>query len=180
MFVFFCFKEAMTGKLHINDRAKIAVRYEVWGSVIAVQRWWWAEWGKNAILNPKTIKSCCHKLMSMRLVVDSKLMIENVPLDFLSHSMENVVIKQKGYWWCWCICWNLNKWKVMIVNWYENLPQRSFRWILYIAWCYNSIILRNRELLSDQPVNISFVTYIILVGVCMYQVYSLEWKWFTL
>ena len=49
----------MAGVLSIEERAKIASRYEVWqaiGNIIQVHRWWRTQNGRNTSLNARTIK----------------------------------------------------------------------------------------------------------------------------
>jgi hypothetical protein len=41
----------MPPMLSVQERVKIAARYEVLGSVVRVQRWWRAEHAVNATLN---------------------------------------------------------------------------------------------------------------------------------
>lgn len=62
----------MAGVLSIEERAKIASRYEVWQSVVQVQRWWRAQNGRNASLNARTIKNCHSKLFESGSVKDKK------------------------------------------------------------------------------------------------------------
>lgn len=61
----------MDRKLSIEERVKIASRFEVWKSVVQVQRWWRAENGRNAYLSPNTIKNCHQKLLHTGSVSDS-------------------------------------------------------------------------------------------------------------
>jgi len=60
----------MVLKYTIKDRAQIAARYEVWGSVSKVQDWWKELHGEDAILNPGTIKNCHYKLIEFGSVAD--------------------------------------------------------------------------------------------------------------
>lgn len=60
------------GRLSIQERAKIASRYEVWQSIVEVQRWWRNINGPHAVLDPKTIKNCHSKLITTGSVADSK------------------------------------------------------------------------------------------------------------
>ncbi|CAG5056457.1 unnamed protein product [Parnassius apollo] len=56
----------------MQERAQIASRYEVWQSIVEVQRWWRNFNGPHAVLDPKTIKNCRSKLMKTGSVADSK------------------------------------------------------------------------------------------------------------
>lgn len=58
--------------LTVEERAKIAARYEVWGSVVRVQRWWRAERGIHATLDAKTVKNCHSKLLTTGSVADAR------------------------------------------------------------------------------------------------------------
>lgn len=60
----------MAHRITVQERAQVAARYEVWRSVVQVQRWWRAEHGPRATLDPKTIKNCHAKLMNTGSVVD--------------------------------------------------------------------------------------------------------------
>ncbi|CAF3023534.1 unnamed protein product [Rotaria sp. Silwood2] len=62
----------MTKLLTVQDRALIATRYEMWQSVIEVQRWWRSQWGRHATLHPDTIKNCHQKLMTTGSVCDTE------------------------------------------------------------------------------------------------------------
>jgi len=62
----------MAGRLTIQERAQIAPRYEVWNSVVAVQRWWRTVKGRNATIRQKTIKNCHSKLLTTGSVRDSR------------------------------------------------------------------------------------------------------------
>ena len=53
----------MAGRLTVQERAQIAARYEVWRSIVEVQRWWRTTKGRHAQIDPKTIKNCHAKLM---------------------------------------------------------------------------------------------------------------------
>jgi len=59
----------MAGRLTLQERAQIAARYEVWGCIVQVQRWWRTIKGKHAQIDPKTIKNCHKKLMTTGSVV---------------------------------------------------------------------------------------------------------------
>lgn len=62
----------MPGVLSIEDRARIAARYEVFRSVVAVQRWWRRVKGIHEPLNSRTIKNCHQKLVERGSVLDKK------------------------------------------------------------------------------------------------------------
>ena len=53
----------MAGHLTVQERAQIAARYEVWNSVVAVQRWWRTVKGRNATIRQETIKNGHSKLL---------------------------------------------------------------------------------------------------------------------
>ncbi|PSN40078.1 hypothetical protein C0J52_18239 [Blattella germanica] len=57
----------MADRLTVQQRAQIAARYEVWNSVLLVQRWWRNMNGVNATIRPETIKNCHRKLMTQAL-----------------------------------------------------------------------------------------------------------------
>jgi hypothetical protein len=48
--------------LSVQERAKIAAHYKVWGLLILVQRWWKLEHRVNATMNEQTIKNCHKRL----------------------------------------------------------------------------------------------------------------------
>lgn len=83
----------MAEKLSVYDRAQIASRYEVWKSVVLVQRWWRREKGVNASLRPETIKNCHTKLMTTGSVKDMK----RSGRPCTSRSEENVVAVQEMF-----------------------------------------------------------------------------------
>lgn len=60
----------MAQRLTLQERAQLASRYEVWQSVVRVQRWWRTIHGPRAQVDPKTIKNCHAKLMTTGSVVD--------------------------------------------------------------------------------------------------------------
>jgi hypothetical protein len=62
----------MAGRLTLQERAQIAARYEVWGCIVQVQRWWRTIKGKHAQIDPKTIKNCHKKLMTTGSVADTQ------------------------------------------------------------------------------------------------------------
>ncbi len=62
----------MTKRLTVQDRALIATRYEMWQSVIELQRWWRSQRGRHATLHPNTIKNCHQKLMTTGSVCDTE------------------------------------------------------------------------------------------------------------
>ena len=61
----------MSERLTNHERAQIASRYEVWKSVVQVQRWWREHHEHPACLDPKTIKTCHSKLMTTGSVKDA-------------------------------------------------------------------------------------------------------------
>ena len=65
-------KHAMAVQLSIQKRFKIAARYEVWGSVIRVQRWFKSTFGRHETLNKDTIKRCHDKLAQTGSVNNKK------------------------------------------------------------------------------------------------------------
>ena len=62
----------MAGRLTVQERAQIAACYEVWRSIIAVQRWWRNIKERHAQINPRTIKNCHAKLMTTGSVSDTQ------------------------------------------------------------------------------------------------------------
>ena len=62
----------MDKHLTLQERAQLASRYEVWQSVLRVQRWWRTIHGPRAQVDPKTIKNCHAKLMTTGSVVDAR------------------------------------------------------------------------------------------------------------
>ena len=62
----------MAGRLTVQERAQIAALYEVWNSVLAVQRWWRAVKGRNATVRQETIKNCHSKLLTTVSVTDAR------------------------------------------------------------------------------------------------------------
>ena len=61
----------MAGRLTVKERAQIASRYEVWNSVVAVQRWWRTVKGRNATIRQETIKNCHSKLLTTGSMTDA-------------------------------------------------------------------------------------------------------------
>jgi len=82
----------MAGRLTVKERAQIAARYEVWNSVVAVQRWWrgagvrrrctgqnithWNNWRTGfGKLSPTSHMNSCRRLVSipgrLRKLVDA-------------------------------------------------------------------------------------------------------------
>ena len=61
----------MSERLTNHKRAQIASRYEVWKSVVQVQRWWREHHEHRACLDSKTIKTCHSKLMTTGSVKDA-------------------------------------------------------------------------------------------------------------
>ena len=47
----------MAEKLTVAQRARIAARYEVWQSEIAVHRWWHKETERHVTLDPQMMKN---------------------------------------------------------------------------------------------------------------------------
>ena len=83
----------MAKRLTVQDRALIATRYEMWQSVIEVQRWWRSQRGRHETLDAKTIKNCHQKLMTTGSVCD----IERSGRHSTSRSPEAVDIVRKMF-----------------------------------------------------------------------------------
>ena len=62
----------MAGRLTVQERTEIAARYEVWNSVVAVQRWWHTVKGRYTTIRPETIKNCHSKLLTRGSVTDAR------------------------------------------------------------------------------------------------------------
>jgi len=62
----------MAGRLTVKQRAQFAARYEVWNSVVAVQRWLRTVKGRNTTIRPETIKNCHSKLLTTGSVTDAR------------------------------------------------------------------------------------------------------------
>jgi len=62
----------MAGRLTVQERTQIAARYEVWNSVVGVQRWWRTAKGRNATIHQKTIKNCHSKLLTTGSVMAAR------------------------------------------------------------------------------------------------------------
>ena len=62
----------MTGRLTVKEGAQIAARYEVWNSMVAVQRWWRKVKGRNNTIRPETIKNCLSKFLTTGSVTDAR------------------------------------------------------------------------------------------------------------
>jgi hypothetical protein len=105
----------MAGRLTTQERAQIAARYEVWNSVVAVQRWWRTVKDGNATIRQETIKNCHSKLLTTGSVKDAmrsgrpstSLSEENVAsvMDMFTHSLHkstHLLIKEE------CILKNKN------------------------------------------------------------------------
>jgi DNA-binding transcriptional regulator YhcF (GntR family) len=60
----------MAYRISMQERAQVAARYEVWHSVVQVQRCWRTEHGPRATLDPKTTKKRHDKLMNTGSVFD--------------------------------------------------------------------------------------------------------------
>ena len=54
----------MAGRLTLHEHAQLTARYEVWRSVVQVQRCWETIKGRHAQVDPKTIKNCHEKLIT--------------------------------------------------------------------------------------------------------------------
>lgn len=61
----------MSERLTYRERAQLASRYEVWKSVVQVQRWWREQHEDRPCVDPKTIKNCHSKLMTTGSVKDA-------------------------------------------------------------------------------------------------------------
>ncbi|CAG5050222.1 unnamed protein product [Parnassius apollo] len=77
----------------MQERAQIASRYEVWQSIVEVQRWWRNFNEPHAVLDQKTIKNCHSKLMKTGLVADSK----RIGRPSTSRSEENIKIVREMF-----------------------------------------------------------------------------------
>lgn len=62
----------MPGVISIKDRAKIASRYKVFQSLVAVQSWWRVVKGANESLNEKNMNNCHRKLLETGSVCDKR------------------------------------------------------------------------------------------------------------
>ena len=62
----------MAGRLTVQERAQIAARYEVWRSILQVQRWWRTIKGRHAQIDLKTIKNCHEKLTTTGFVTEAQ------------------------------------------------------------------------------------------------------------
>ena len=62
----------MTLQLSQEKRLKTAARYEVWGSIIQVQRWFKSTFGRNQKLGNNTIRRCHSKLFESGSVSNAK------------------------------------------------------------------------------------------------------------
>lgn len=62
----------MGERLTLLERTQLAARYEVWKSVVRVQRWWTTIRGGHAQVDAKTIKNCHAKLMATGSVADTR------------------------------------------------------------------------------------------------------------
>ena len=63
----------MAAQLSTQKLFQIAARYEVWGSVTQVHRWFKSSFGKHETLGPNTIKRCHDKLSESGSVSNKKL-----------------------------------------------------------------------------------------------------------
>ncbi len=62
----------MAKRFSVQDRAQIATRYEMWQSVVAVQRSWRGKRGKHETCHPDNIKNCHWNLMTTGSVCDAE------------------------------------------------------------------------------------------------------------
>ena len=62
----------MAGRLTLQERVQLAARYQVWRSVVQVQRWWRSIIGRHAQVDAKTIKNCHAKLMTIGAITDTR------------------------------------------------------------------------------------------------------------
>ncbi len=62
----------MAGRLTLQERAQLAARYEVWRSVVQVQRWWRTIKGRHDQVDAKTIRNCHEKLITTGSVADTR------------------------------------------------------------------------------------------------------------
>jgi len=62
----------LSGRLTVQELAQIAVRYEVWNSVVDVQRWRLTVKRRNGTIRQETIKNCHSKLLTTGSVTDAR------------------------------------------------------------------------------------------------------------
>ena len=62
----------MALQLSAQKRVSIAARFEVWGSIVQVQRWFKSTLGRNEKLSKNTIKLCHSKLFDTGSVSNTK------------------------------------------------------------------------------------------------------------
>ena len=62
----------MAGRLTLQECTQLAAYYEVWRSVVQVQRWWRTIKGRHAQVDAKTIKNCHAKFMATGSVTDTR------------------------------------------------------------------------------------------------------------
>jgi len=62
----------MSAHLTVQEQVQIAARYEVWNSVVAVQRWWRTVKRRNGTIRQETIKNCHSKLLTTGSVTDAR------------------------------------------------------------------------------------------------------------
>ena len=55
-----------------QQRAQIASRFEVWGSIIEAQRWFRSTFGIHKKVSPNTIKTCHSKLLNIGTFISIK------------------------------------------------------------------------------------------------------------
>ena len=65
-------KQVMAAQLSLKKRFQIAARYEVWGSITQVQRWFKGTFGRNESLKKDTIYRCHKKLVEGGSVENKK------------------------------------------------------------------------------------------------------------
>jgi len=79
--------------LTTQQRAQIASRIEVWGSIIEVQRWFCSAFGIHKKLSPNTIKTCHSKLIWTVLRKPYK----SLPLT--AQTQDNIDVVKQHVWW---------------------------------------------------------------------------------
>jgi len=65
----------MAGQLTVQEQAQIVARYEVWNSVVAVQRWWRVVKGRNATIRQEIIKNCHSILLTVWCIMTATRVI---------------------------------------------------------------------------------------------------------
>jgi hypothetical protein len=66
-----CSKAKTACRISVQELTLIAAQYEVWNSIVLVQRWWHRVKGRNITIRPETIKNCHLKLMTTGSVKDA-------------------------------------------------------------------------------------------------------------